>query len=260
MSKNFQKILKMILHFENWYLRFFELAHLVPKKLLQMRLRNGLKFFVRAYSSDISCFQSITMENEYFRYFNVMPGDTVVDIGANIGSFAVPVAYREPSVRMVVVEPLEANVSLLKKNIEANKLANVSVVRAAISNSTEKLTIYHGKGTWHASGSLYQIDATNSGLKEDVPSKTLEQLFEEQNIEHCDFLKMDCEGAEYKILFNLPETMWNKIDKIALEFHNFEAGKNQFDIVKLLASKGYRTILPKKWEKKEIGNIFAVKK
>lgn len=259
MSKNFQKILKMVLHFKNWYLRVFELLHLVSKKLLKMRLRNGLVFYVRPYSSDISCLQSITMENEYFRYFNVMPGDVVVDIGANIGSFAVPVAYREPTARLVVVEPVEANVSLLKKNIEANNLKNVSVVRAAISDQTETLIIYHGKGAWHASGSLYKIDATNSDHKEEVESLTLGALFVEYNIEVCDFLKMDCEGAEYKILFSLPDDVWKKIKKIALEFHNFEPEKNQFDIVKLLETKGYRTILPKKWEKRAIGNIFAVK-
>ncbi len=259
MPKLIKKILKLVLHFENWPLRFLELMHLAPKKLLKMSLRNGTIFFVRAYSSDISCLQSITMENEYFPYFNVMPGDTVIDIGANIGSFSVSVAYREPSAKIYAIEPVKNNYNLLCQNIELNHLTNVSPINVAISDKREELTIYHGLGSWFASGSFYKVDATDPHSSEEVSCITLEDIFIENEIGNCDFLKMDCEGAEYKILFSLSDELLRKIKKIAIEFHNFESDNKQHDIVKFLESKQYRVILPRKYQNKEIGLVFAIK-
>ncbi|OGL79701.1 hypothetical protein A3F28_01315 [Candidatus Uhrbacteria bacterium RIFCSPHIGHO2_12_FULL_57_11] len=258
MGKTVQKLLKIIIHFQNWPVRFLELAHLAPRRLVTLQLRNGPSFFVRPYSSDVSCLQSITRDGEYFRYFNVMPGDTVVDIGANIGSFAVFAAYNEPTSRVIAVEPVQKNFDILRKNIDCNRLANIVAVRGGISDVSGPLIFHHGKGAWFASGSLYRIEAT-SDSKEEVPGRTLADLFAEYGIERCDFLKMDCEGAEYKILLGCPDSVWLKIRKIALEFHNFEPGKNQFDLLDLLRSRGFRAIIPRKYERKEIGLIFGVR-
>lgn len=224
-----------------------------------MLLRKGPIMFVRPYSSDISCLQSIEMDGEYSRYFNVMPGDIVIDIGANIGSFSVPAAFREPEAHFFAIEPMPENFRLLSDNISINKLTNIKSIFAGISDKKEGLVFYRGKGTWFASGSMYKMDAIDENKKETVQCVTIADIFTDNNLKTCDFLKMDCEGAEYKILFNCPDDIWKKIKKIALEFHNFEEGKNQFDIIKLLEEKGFRAVLPKKYKDKKIGLIFAIK-
>ncbi len=260
MQQHLLKACKAILHLENWSTRLLEDVHLLPKKaLVRYKLRRGPAYWVRPYTSDAACLQSITRDQEYFPYFNVLPGDTVVDVGANIGSFSVFVAHREPTAKIVCVEPVQANFAILEKNIAENALTNITPVRAAIADHPGTLTIYHGKGTLHASGSAYAIDATDAGDKEEVPSMTLGALLDAHGIGHVDFLKMDCEGAEYDILFSLPDAVWTRIKKVALEYHNFVAGKNQEDLLSLLQQKGFRTVLPKKYQGKAIGLIFALR-
>ena len=51
-------------------------------------------------------------------------------------------------------------------------------------------------------------------------SVTMDSLLRDLNIERCDFLKMDCEGAEYEILSSAPPTALRKIARIAIECHD----------------------------------------
>lgn len=51
---------------------------------------------------------------------------------------------------------------------------------------------------------------------------TLKDIFNENHIEKCDILKMDCEGAEFEILYNASEDIFKKVKEIRLEYHNKE--------------------------------------
>ena len=53
----------------------------------------------------------------------------------------------------------------------------------------------------------------------EVPCLGLFDVFEEHKIDRCDLLKLDCEGAEYEVLYNAPEEVLNKIDQMAIEVH-----------------------------------------
>ena len=52
-----------------------------------------------------------------------------------------------------------------------------------------------------------------------VKSKSLLDIFSENNIQECNFLKLDCEGAEYDIINSLPSDFLNKIKKSVIEYH-----------------------------------------
>ena len=56
-----------------------------------------------------------------------------------------------------------------------------------------------------------------------VDSISLQKIFDDNNIEHCNFLKLDCEGAEYEIIKNLPIAYLEKIDKIIIEYHSADS-------------------------------------
>lgn len=256
----FEKLSKAAAHFENWPMRVLEWLRLLPaRRVYGLRIRRGPIFYVRPFSSDAAFVQSITREGEYFPYFGVLPGDVVVDVGANIGSFAVWVGFREPTARVVAVEPMDDNVRLLEKNIAANGLANVMVVRGAIARLSGQVTLYPGKGTWFGSGSVTPSQDVQTGSPVTVPAMTLAELFAAHNVVRCDFLKMDCEGAEYAALAAVPDDVWKRIKKIALEYHEFPGGGTRGQLISLLESKGYRVIVPRQYEKKKIGLLFAVR-
>jgi len=53
----------------------------------------------------------------------------------------------------------------------------------------------------------------------EINSKSLFDIFTENDIKECDFLKIDCEGAEYEIIESLPSDFFVKIKKMVIEYH-----------------------------------------
>jgi hypothetical protein len=51
--------------------------------------------------------------------------------------------------------------------------------------------------------------------------ESLDRLFEKKKINECDFLKVDCEGCEYKLLLSSSKKTLNRIRKISMEVHFF---------------------------------------
>lgn len=76
-----------------------------------------------------------------------------------------------------------------------------------------------------------------------VEAITLPQIFIENAIKYIDFLKMDCEGSEWDIFIN-DETCLEKINKIALEFHE-ERGHSIGQLSKILSEKGFKVNIKK---------------
>lgn len=56
---------------------------------------------------------------------------------------------------------------------------------------------------------------------EDVEGVTLENVFDEFQLSHCDFLKLDCEGAEFEILENVDPNLCRRVNKLVVEYHTF---------------------------------------
>jgi FkbM family methyltransferase len=72
----------------------------------------------------------------------------VLDIGANMGFFTCPAAIAAPQGRVIAVEPLTGYTDVLRRNIDRNKLKNVTVIQtAAATTSGEQiaLTVWYTK-------------------------------------------------------------------------------------------------------------------
>ena len=61
--------------------------------------------------------------------------------------------------------------------------------------------------------------APASATRIEVPCLTLDELIKSNGIAKIDFLKIDCEGTEYQILFGASADAIEKIDRIAMEIH-----------------------------------------
>ena len=98
-------------------------------------------------------------------------------------------------------------------NIKLNQLTNIIPLNCAVSNKLSKVKIFLRDD--EASHSMY---ITNSNYVE-VSSMTLDDFFKETKIKKCDFLKLDCEGAEYDIIDSLTPKNFEIIERIAIECH-----------------------------------------
>ena len=122
----------------------------------------------------------------------VRRGDTVVDIGANIGYFTAHLARLVGADGCVhAFEPDPANFALLVENMRANKLAWVQLHQAAVGAQPGKATLHISEynGGMHR---LYDsVCCTGPGL--DVAVQTVDQLLVGSRI---DLIKIDIEGYE----------------------------------------------------------------
>lgn len=148
--------------------------------------------------------------------FTLREGETVIDIGGHIGSFALYAAARVgPQGKVFVYEPAPDNNAQLARNVAQNGFRNVCISSVAVAGSKGDRQFFYDNANTAMHG-LFQ----KSNHAYIVPTLTLADIFLENNIDRCNFLKIDCEGAEYEILYNTPPQIFEKIDRIAMEYHN----------------------------------------
>lgn len=145
-------------------------------------------------------------------YGSVPPGATVVDIGASLGSFSLLSA--QSGARVWAFEPAPASFAILSQNIQLNGW------RDRIAPSSRCVGGKAGKRDFFIS----QLSPLSSfyagkGEKITVDCTTLADIFEEHQLARLDILKLDCEGAEYEILYCTPPQILEKIGEIRLEYH-----------------------------------------
>lgn len=66
-----------------------------------------------------------------------------IDVGAHIGSISVPIAYMSPEIDIIAIEPLHSNFLQLTKNIERNKLQNITALEKAVSEDSTSLARFY---------------------------------------------------------------------------------------------------------------------
>jgi FkbM family methyltransferase len=169
---------------------------------------------------------------DYFGY-RVTAGDVVVDIGANIGTFSLYAAKLCGAERVLSFEPFPDNYGLLCKNVEQNQLGNVTCVNQAVA----------GKGGRR----IMALDPADPGSHSlikgafdrtvEVECCTLGDVFEKFALTRIDYLKMDCEGAEYEILEGSTSRL-PQISRISMETHTTLHRKAE-DLRKLLRTFGF---------------------
>lgn len=210
-------------------------------------LRNGTKIKIKD-SLSATTIAVIFIKKDYG---NVDDNSVIIDIGANIGVYSIFAAQSKNTI-VYAYEPMSNNFNLLRENIKFNKLEkNIFPFDLAIGARKGKRRLYLGASPFH---SFYPINETpfNSSYEDyskykdqkyiEVNCISLKDVFEENKIDRCDILKMDCEGAEFEILYNLPDEYFKKIKEIRLEYHNHSVSKknNSSYLIKFLEQKGFK--------------------
>ena len=138
------------------------------------------------------------------------PGMTVLDIGANIGYYAIMESIAVGSSgKVVAIEPVSSNIKMLKRNIRLNSIKNIDVVHGAISTHTGKREMFMSNHsnlhTFHSEGSAANylnptpVNVSTFTLTDVINNKT-----------RPDLLRMDVEGHEVEILRQLGDLADNR--------------------------------------------------
>ena len=160
------------------------------------------------------------------------PGMTAIDIGANLGVYALPMARLVgPSGRVVAYEPGSEARSLLERSRELNAAANLRIVGAALSDSRRQGSLARG-----ASTELNVLGVTGDG--EPVDITTLDDELERDPSLSPDFIKLDAEGEEERILAGGRTCLARHSPLLMVEIRS--EGRIRGNLLTVLAQMGHR--------------------
>ena len=179
-------------------------------------------------------------EIELLRHL-ISPSDTVLDIGAFIGTHTLAFAQKvKPSGKVYAFEPQAAFFEVLKKNIAQNALTNVTVFNTALSDEAGQLWIPEIDvcHTYNFGGiSLLEIGATSDS----APHHTVEvTTVDHLALKRCDLIKIDAENMEINVLKGARKTIGATRPTIFAECNSLEYG---WPLVELLRKEGYCSYL-----------------
>jgi FkbM family methyltransferase len=231
-------ILYIIRNYPEWYLIFSN--RLLKKPITKLKLKNGLIILGGKRSLILDIADEIFVQKVYNpKFMPIRLGSTVIDIGANVGIYSLYAAWKGAK-KIYAFEPLSKNLVLINRNFKINRLPQPSLSNAAVTNKTGTAKLYLSDFDSH--GLLFDHNYKDKFTKHvDAKTVTLSRIIQVNRIKKVDFLKIDCEGSEGEIIYSTPKSIWEKIDKIAIEYHNGVSSYSHTDILKKLKKVGYRT-------------------
>jgi FkbM family methyltransferase len=153
-------------------------------------------------------------------------GDVVVDLGANLGIFAVLIALVHPQIKVIAYEASPVNALVAKENVRLNGLQNrVSIHNQAITADGSYVAITNcvHRDRKSAVGGSAANCGWRQGFAVKVGSVNFSTIIETMNLKRIRFFKMDCEGCECAVL---PQITRLPITKAVGECHTLSHHKN----------------------------------
>ena len=127
-------------------------------------------------------------------------------------------------------------------NIRLNGLQDrILPVRAAVTDADQLVTLYHyAENTGgHGLTTPNQADKRSPNVTtSQVPGIRLETFLDNQEIKYVDFIKMDVEGAEYRIFMGRPDLL-RMIGQLEVETHRPTSGERPEDLVRFFRELGF---------------------
>jgi FkbM family methyltransferase len=188
---------------------------------LMLRLRNGVVAEVSLRL--LQTFKESVFAEDYIQGFppevvGRFGNSNVLDVGANAGYFSLWWLSRFPGSRVVSVEPMPNNFAQLQRNAALNPAQQMHPVNCAMSSKPGEITLSFDRSDRFTTAASVLENSTGVD-KVSVPAVPLARLMENFKFERVDFLKLDCEGSEYDILYDTDPAVLEKVDCIAMETH-----------------------------------------
>lgn len=227
-------------------------------------------------------------------------GDVLFDVGANIGVLGVRTIKRYPNARVYAFEPVPAIFNVLKANAQQYgngqlKLFNIGLSDAAGTTTftyypnSPALSTAHNEDWEHdpnafqraVEGNLQHLPSKyrlakylpsfivkiiakwlrRGGQQVNCELKTLSQIIEEDQVKRIDLLKIDCEGAELRVLQGLHARHWPIVRQIVAEVHDIDNRVEQ--VTQICRQAGFDKIIVEKdsmMGNTALYNVFATRK
>lgn len=191
--------------------------------------------------------QEIITKNDYkLDQFQNKENMIFIDIGAAVGVASIVIAKLNPLSKVIAFEPYPKSYQNILHNAKLNNLKNLTVYNLAVSDkSNQQITLtvcpwMSGANTTNAQNKLFdqifEIPSFHSAHKNanykrndviQVNTISLDDIIKTNDITEIELLKIDCEGAEYDIIYGSELFKNNMINNLVGEFHELSYAVNK---------------------------------
>lgn len=210
------------------------------KGSLRFVIRNGIK-----YELDISdyiqyiIYFGLDVEPKEILYNSIKDGMYVLDIGTNMGETLLNFARLNPSGKNYGFEPVPFLFEKAKKNIDLNAFRNIYLNNLAISDQKGSLFFELPPNRNFGSINMSLEPTPNS---REVKAVTIDDFIEFHQISKVDFIKIDVEGFEYKVLRGAVKSIQKFKPLLFIELideYLKKKGSSASQLVQFVSSLGY---------------------
>jgi FkbM family methyltransferase len=136
----------------------------------------------------------------------VAAGDTVYDIGANVGYVSLSLAKRVgPQGSVIAFEPIPQNIAAFRNNVAINGITNVQLLECAASDHAGEALIRLAENP--STASLVWHRNNSSATELSIRTVSVDDLVETGELAYPKFVKIDVEGAEAQALCGMRRTL-----------------------------------------------------
>ncbi len=167
---------------------------------------------------------------------HLRPGMTAVDVGGNIGYYALLESRLVgPTGKVIAIEPVPQNVDQLRRNVNANGRTNIEVHQLAIADRNGTLPMYlSARSNWH---SLLPTPSSRICM---VPVSTLDDFIASAAPDSVDLIRMDVEGYEIEIIKGMRQVLGQYNPYLLVELHPDVVGPDAIvEYLRTLDDLGY---------------------
>lgn len=182
----------------------------------------------------------------------------VLDIGANIGWYAINLSKSVPQGRIIAFEPIPKTYGNLIKNIALNGLGNIKTYNTGLSKKAGYFNFYYNRNYTGASSLVDIINAQDVALVKCRVEK-LDDFLKKSKIRQVDFIKCDVEGAEKLVIQGGLEAIKQNRPIIFIELLRKWSAKFNYhpnSVISMLKEIGYGCYVINKTKLKKIKEII----
>ena len=219
---------------------------ITPDAVVFTTKKDGIKFNCRqadkrAAPFEILNFGEYESEDADLLYQLISNGNTIFDIGANIGWYSLVFSKKFPESIIHSFEPLPSTYRSLTANLALNKVERVTSNNFGFSNEAKTLKFYSSAST-SVSSSSQNITEDENAIETICEVITLDSYVAEKNLA-IDIIKCDVEGAELFVYQGGMQTLEKYKPMVFTEMlrkWSAKFGYHPNDIISLFARYGYQ--------------------